>query len=426
MNKRIWLALIASTILGIGVAPCLIAQSGGSETAGPAAIPKAIPPGRYAHDPKLRQLFPEKPPSHAKRDAQAYEKLAQLKADTAAQKADFIEFDAPGAGTSGGLGTEPVGINLLGEITGYYIDSSFAEHGFLRYPGGEIATFDAPGSNGFTAPVAINLEGEITGNYTDAESVSHGFLRTRDGDFITFEVPGAGTGPSDGTFPVSDGTFPMAINIEGAITGSYCHMSGAICYGFLRAGDGTITTFDPSGSLHVFPAGIDDFWAITGTYEYQSNYPGFLRDPTGHVIRFDPPNSEGTFPGAISPLGAIIGDYLAPENNPFGFLVRGFVRKLDGSLATFDAATYPPCCIFTYPTAINLEGTITGYDRDGFDVYHGFVRAPNGSITTFDAPNAGTGDSQGTLPSGVNLEGAITGYYIDANMVQHGFVRIKR
>jgi hypothetical protein len=53
--------------------------------------------------------------------------------------------------------------------------------------------------------------------------------------FITFDVPG--------TLQNVNG-----INPAGAITGWYSDTSG-VFHGFLRALDGTITTFDPSGSI---------------------------------------------------------------------------------------------------------------------------------------------------------------------------------
>ncbi len=418
MSKHISLALITSAILVTGLRGRAVAQTGASQAASTEDVQRAIPAARYAHDPVLRRIVPKKPASLVNRDGQPLEAPVSSGADSDAQKAEFIDFDAPGAGTSSRQGTEAVAINLEGKITGYYIDSTGEVHGFMRYPEGEIATFDAPGSYGYTAPAAINPEGEITGTYTDVDNVYHGFLRNWEGGFVSFDIPRAGTNPYDGTFPT-------AINIEGAITGGYCN--DVACDGFSRSAQGAITTFDPSNSPYVFPAGIDDFWAITGSYSDANNVShGFLRGWRGDVLTFDPPSSEGTLPSAINPQGAIAGDYIAPENNPFGYLIRGFLRNLDGSFVSFDAATYSPCCIFSYPTAINVEGAITGYDNDGFNVYHGFVRAHNGSITTFDVPNAGTGDFHGTLAYGINLEGTITGSYIDANNTYHGFVRVRR
>lgn len=52
----------------------------------------------------------------------------------------------------------------------------------------------------------------MTGYYMDAMIVYHGFVRAVDGTITTFDVRGAGTS-------VGEGTVPAAINAAGAITG---------------------------------------------------------------------------------------------------------------------------------------------------------------------------------------------------------------
>ena len=79
-------------------------------------------------------------------------------------------FDVPGAVN----GTEPVGINPMGTITGRSVDANFLTHGFVRAPDGTITTFDFPGAV-FTGPNDINPNGTITGFYSGAGA--HGFVR---------------------------------------------------------------------------------------------------------------------------------------------------------------------------------------------------------------------------------------------------------
>ena len=43
----------------------------------------------------------------------------------------------------------------------------------------------------------------IEGQYTDASNVAHGFVRDANGAITTFDAPGAGTGPFQGTFPLT-------------------------------------------------------------------------------------------------------------------------------------------------------------------------------------------------------------------------------
>jgi redox-regulated HSP33 family molecular chaperone len=60
----------------------------------------------------------------------------------------------------------------------------------------------------------------------DTSDVNHGFVRALDGTLTTFDVPGAGTGPFQGTIPLSN-------NSVGAITGYYIDASD-VTHGFLR------------------------------------------------------------------------------------------------------------------------------------------------------------------------------------------------
>jgi hypothetical protein len=365
--------------------------------------------------------------------------------DNPNHQSTFTTFDAPGAGTGSSQGTYPFAINPEGAITGLYVDASNMYHGFLRDRDGTLTAFDPNGSI-FTSPSGINLEGTITGSYCyEGYVVCPGFVRDRDGTFTTFDVPND-----------ANGTNPSGINLEGTITGSYCDVSFD-CHGFLRDRHGTITTFDAPGVgtgylLGTYPASINLEGAVSGCYtDANSVGHGFLRDRDGTMTTFDVLDGGreayyycsgfgGGFSGpgfavnyagagsglAINPEGAITGTYFQPiAGNPFGGEYRGFLRNPDGSFATFDAATYSPCCIWTFGIAINPAGSIAGYYNDGFNLNHGFLRDSDGTITTLDAPGAGTGTFQGTIADGINPDGQITGLYIDAGNVRHGFSRTK-
>jgi hypothetical protein len=52
------------------------------------------------------------------------------------------------------------------------------------------------------------------------------------------------------------------------------------------------------------------------------------------------------------------------------------------------------------------------------------VAAQKSVFVSFDAPDAGTGNNEGTAPSSINQRGDIAGVYLDANNIEHGFVRI--
>ena len=73
-------------------------------------------------------------------------------------------------------------------------------------------------------------------------------------------------------------TLPYAINPAGAITGTYQDAIGI--HGFLRARNGTFTSFDPPGSAATQSNGINPAGAITGTF-FDAGFTahGFLRIP---------------------------------------------------------------------------------------------------------------------------------------------------
>jgi hypothetical protein len=355
-----------------------------------------------------------------------------------AHEGSFSTFDAPGAGTGITQGTYPVSVNQAGSVTGYYYDSNFFTHGFVRSPDGTIIVFDPPDATGTfpgsgTYVNAINAPGVITGSYYDADSVAHGFVRARDGTFTTFDLPGALEFSSAGD-----------IDAAGAIAGTYFD-SNLVAHGFIRASKGAISTFDASGSFTMADYGlgtqaftIKPPGAVAGCYT-DTNFAdhGFIRGNDGTLTTFDGPNATnlgcafseyffGIIPRiGINPGGAITGAYFQPiAGNLFRGNYRGFVRAKDGSFTTFDAVASPssPCCTWTFGVAINPAGVIAGYDNDFDSVNHVFVRARDGTIRILDAPGAGTGFNQGTVAFSINPAGQVAGQYIDANCVIHGFL----
>ena len=162
----------------------------------------------------------------------------------------IITFDAPGSGTGPGQGTFPFAINPAGFMTGGYdLESDrFTRHGFLRAPDGTITTFDPPARGSVrTSPFSINPAGAICGIYRDASGLFHGFLRARDGHSLQT--------PRSRTVPGRREINANSINPAGAIAGFYQDASGDNRHGFLRAPDGTITTFDVPGPGHRLRSG---------------------------------------------------------------------------------------------------------------------------------------------------------------------------
>jgi hypothetical protein len=245
-------------------------------------------------------------------------------------------FDVPGAAPP--LGTFALSINREGATTGWYQDTSNAFHGFLRARDGAITTFDAAGAQVTSSCVVdcINADGAITGVYLDANSVAHGFLRAPDGTITTFDAPGAGTGPPDPATGLLQGTGGLGINQKGAIVGGYTD-ANYMNHGFLRAPDGSFTTFDvpgagtgsTQGTLYSGFAGINAEGEITGAYVDAKNVShGFVRAPDGAITTFDAPGAgtgvnQGTSPLGINSKGAITGYYIDANNVGHGFLRTG-------------------------------------------------------------------------------------------------------
>jgi len=250
-------------------------------------------------------------------------------------------IDAPGANTVGGQcstniwwlvmqGTAAHNINAAGTITGIYTDAIGVGHTFLRDPDGTFTTFDAPGAGmeavegTWTATTyTLNPEGAITGWYVDSGMALHGYLRTAKGDVSTFDVAGAGTGAIQGTVALS-------LNPERAVTGFYLDGNSAF-HGFLRSHRGKLTTFDvPGGGADFFqgtyPVSINPAGAITGNYTDTNNVNhGFLRAPDGKLTTFDIPGAgggayQGTIPMGNNPAAAITGYYVDANGASHGFL----------------------------------------------------------------------------------------------------------
>ena len=142
-----------------------------------------------------------------------------------------IHASAPGINVNATL---PAGINDLGQITGYYttdINGDFttvATHGFVL-SGHTTTTLDVPGAlNGTygagTQAAGINLFGQVVGFYVDTTGTTRGFVWNC-GTYTLLNAPNA----------VNTATF--GINTLGQVVGYYdlgtFNENGSIFYGFV-------------------------------------------------------------------------------------------------------------------------------------------------------------------------------------------------
>jgi hypothetical protein len=295
---------------------------------------------------------------------------------------------------------------------------------------GTFTTFEAPDAGTAalegTGALAMNASGEITGVYSNQVGVYHGFIRATNGTITTFDA-----GPVGAASSKSQGTIPDSINPDGDVAGVYIDGNGAN-HGFLRTFNGTITVFGLSGEAPRAAAmSINASGEVAGFGSLGGNPAGFVRGTDGTItIVSDPDAYGGTQVFAINAAGAITGSYVDLKWDR-----HGFVLPSGGTLIAFD----PPGGgnsnagesnggheTGTLPLSIDTTGDIAGTYTDSKSIRHGFLRAANGTITTFDPPSVGTGIGliQGTLPVSISPSGnAITGLYSDATGVYHGFVR---
>ena len=329
-----------------------------------------------------------------------------------AQQGTIITFDAPGAGTGFRQGTTSTGINAAGVITGYYVDSSNINHGFVRSRNGVFTEFDAASAGPGTLPYGINDAGAVTGYYLDVYFIAHGFVRSASGTLTTFDAPVSG----------GSGTYAYSINDAGAVTGFY--LQNGESFSFVRGPSGDFIPVQAGpgnpGLNGTRASSINGANSVTGFYSTGTTpQRGFVRDPSGFTTTFRAPGAglsdfQGTNPTSINNAGAITGDYI----NHAG--THGFVRGPAGIFTEFGVPGNSSAS--TLPTSINDEGDITGsYSVNG--VSHGFERTFSGAFTSFDVPGAGGAYYTGTFGAGINDVGAIAGYYIDNNSTNHGFLR---
>ncbi len=343
--------------------------------------------------------------------------LASLALTLHAGSQTLTTFDDPNASTSGGLGTEPTGINLWGAVTGIMADKSGRLHGFVRSPSGRFVDFDAPAADpivGCTCPVAINDFGIIAGWAVDNNFVYHGFLRYPNGAGVTIDAPGA-----------TYGTRVQSINDFGVITGTWID-DQEVTHGFVRTLDGHFTSFDaPSAGQDgldgegTFPLSINDFGVIAG-FVTDSNglNHGFIRSPKGNFNTFDVPDAIGDllYNAFINDRGVVAGTWISEHSDECPCDIEaGFQRAQDGTFTVYQGPYGPLQNVQVY--GLNIEGTAVGWYGDTNDFAHAFVRYTDGHLVNINVPSA-----LESVGSAINAGGVVTGFWIDSVGAYHGFL----
>ena len=265
-----------------------------------------------------------------------------------------------------------------------------------------ITTYDVTGATGGTFPGPINRGGTVVGEYISSTGF-HGFLRAPDGTITSFNPPADSL--TSGT------TTPFALNNLGAVVGIYTH--GIVGVGFLRDPLGNFTDITPPGATLTEAFSINDSGTIAGSY-VDSALPrkahGFVRDSAGNYTSFDiGVPTTGIRVASINNSGQIAGLYFDAS-----FHSHGYVRDSAGAITTFDA---PAGFTGVQVYSMNDNGEITG-EYNAFPTFRGFVRQGN-TNTLYDGDPTRTE----TFPPGINFSGTVVGFDCISFGSCNGFVR---
>lgn len=229
---------------------------------------------------------------------------------------------------SGAIGnTDAYGINDNGDVTGNYFSTSAPQtsHGFvLSGTTGRYKTFDVPNPSHTvttteTDPISINLSGEVAGTFQDSTGEYHLFRRSAKGHITTYDIPNA------------SGITVYKINDSGVIVGNYYDTVAGAQLGFTQtpAGKGkkspaVLTTFTvPSTTVNI-ASDINSSGTVIGQYLYYDgtsySWHGFLMDSSGKFTPWDIPNALDTYPTALNDSGVTTGSYIDSTNVMHGFV----------------------------------------------------------------------------------------------------------
>src|ERR1043166_2623663 len=247
----------------------------------------------------------------------------------------------------------PININSSGDVAGWYEDADYAAHCFIWSPAVGVTSFDIPYGPRCEA-VGIDDNGLAYGTY-QAGRRQAGFVRAPDGTITTFRGP-------KGERSIQ----PQSNSLNGFVAGDVAGGKPLIFEGFVRDPQGHVEIFGPDGTIAWC---VNDSGATAGNWG-QNVGEAFLRQPDGTIVTFSV-NSYETYPSHLNDKGQVVGFFYPPNEGD------GFIRQSDGTLTTFVA----PDAKYTYPYSINNDGTVVGWTYDGYSVSRGFVRKPEGTIT---------------------------------------------
>ena len=199
---------------------------------------------------------------------------------TRTRKGTITELpDAPGAGPGANQGSQGIGINEEGDISGGIVDSNDNATAFIRWADGSYEEFQAPdagmGPGQGTTAAEIDDRHWVVGQVIDSNGVMHGFIRDPKGKFTIVNAPDAGTSSGQGTVSVEHREAGWAI-------GEYID-SNDVSHGYYRKSSGKVVEYDPPGAGDIgtyFVISSNKAHQIAGTFKDDSAVRhGFIRNP---------------------------------------------------------------------------------------------------------------------------------------------------
>ena len=212
--------------------------------------------------------------------------------------------------------TQVVGLNNLGDTTGFWVDANGTNHGFVEW-NGVFESFNNPKTPAMKGSVnqllGINNNGVAVGFYNDAKGNSHAYaVNQATSVYTAINVPGAVSATATG------------INNNGDIAGFATDASKVTSSWLLHAGHLTTYQFPGGNTTEAF--GVNDKDQIVGSYlDGSGNMHGFVLSsplgPTSHWQTIDDPNGVGTTTvNGINDAGDLVGFYTDSAGNTDGML----------------------------------------------------------------------------------------------------------
>ena len=119
----------------------------------------------------------------------------------------------------GAVSAQATNINNVGSVSGFFIDSTGTNRGFL-FTNGQFVRLTYPGST-FTQALGVNDSNEVVGTYTDTSNLTHGFT-WKAGVWQSIDDPnGIGS------------TVVNGINNAGTLVGFWGNTAAGISHGFV-------------------------------------------------------------------------------------------------------------------------------------------------------------------------------------------------